>query len=291
MPMQRRSLVLGLLAAPAIIGSAKAAETAPAFAMPGRPVAPPTETGDLPRWQRFAVPAQAADGRPVISIVIDDMGVVHGGTQRGMALAAPVTLAWFPFARNLPDQVGAATQRGHETLLHMPMQSFGNSTAWTGPDPLRIDLPPAENMRRLWAAIDAVPDTVGLNNHMGSVATKDPALMALVAAEAKRRNMLVLDSLTIGHSMCYHQAAAIGVPAASRDVFIDNVADRAMIATQLALIETIARHQGHVIAIGHPWPLTLDALEEWLPTVEAKGFALWPLSATVALRNEITMPA
>jgi polysaccharide deacetylase 2 family uncharacterized protein YibQ len=173
--------------------------------------------------------------------------------------------------------------------LHMPMQSFGKSIAWTGPDPLRVDLSPEENSRRLVAAIDAVPDTVGLNNHMGSVATRDVALMDLVAQELRRREMLLLDSLTIDHSAAYRCAAQAGVPAAKRDVFIDYKHDRTVILGQLELIERLARVNGHVIAIGHPRPLTLDALEAWLPGLDAKGFVLWPLSATVAWRNEIAM--
>jgi polysaccharide deacetylase 2 family uncharacterized protein YibQ len=248
------------------------------------------DTGELPRWQRYAVAAPVADGRPIIAIVIDDLGVIHPGTARAVALPAPVTLAWFPFAHNLSEQVGAATIRGHEALLHMPMQAFGNSIAWTGPDPLRIDLPPEENMRRLIAAIDAVPDTVGLNNHMGSVATRDVALMNLVAQEMKRRGMLFLDSLTISHSVAAPEAQAAGVPSALRDVFLDNVRDVQPVLEQLDMTERVARKVGHAIAIGHPHPATLDALEEWLPGVEAKGFVLWPLSATVALRNDIPMP-
>ncbi|MCW3474561.1 divergent polysaccharide deacetylase family protein [Limobrevibacterium gyesilva] len=251
----------------------------------------PARSAILPRWQRFAVTAGDPAGRPVISIVIDDMGVIHPGTRRAVALPAPLTLSWFPFARNLPDQVGTATERGHEALLHMPMQASGTSIAWTGPDPLRIDLPAEENLRRLLTAIDSVPDTVGLNNHMGSVATRDPALMALVARETRKRDMLFLDSLTITHSVGYQQAALAGVPAASRDVFIDNAADTAQILAQLERTEQIARRQGHVIAIGHPRPHTLDALEAWLPGLAAKGFMLWPLSATVAWRNEIAFPA
>jgi polysaccharide deacetylase 2 family uncharacterized protein YibQ len=171
----------------------------------------------------------------------------------------------------------------------MPMQATGNSTAWTGPDPLRIDLPPAENLRRLQAALDMVPDTVGLNNHMGSVATRDQALMDMVAQEARRREMLVLDSVTISHSLAARQAMLAGVPAASRDIFIDYMADAGVIRGQLALIEASARRHGHVIAIGHPWPLTVEALEAWVPTLANRGFALWPLSATVAWRNYIPM--
>jgi polysaccharide deacetylase 2 family uncharacterized protein YibQ len=215
---------------------------------------------------------------------------MHPGTPRAVSLPGPLTLSWFPFARNLPDQVAAATLRGHETLLHMPMQAFGNSTAWTGPDPLRIDVALTENLRRLVTAIDMVPDTVGLNNHMGSVATRNVPLMQMVAAEAKRRDMLFLDSLTIGHSVAYEEAALAGVPAAKRDVFIDDTNDAGTIQSQLAEIERIARQDGNAIAIGHPRVLTLDALEHWLPGLKAKGFVLWPLSATVAVRNNITMP-
>jgi hypothetical protein len=148
-----------------------------------------------------------------------------------------------------------------------------------------------ENRRRLVAALDAVPQIVGLNNHMGSVASLDADLMDMVAAEALKREMLVLDSVTIPHSLVYRQAALAGVPAASRDIFIDYRSSAAIITQQLALIEAQARKHGHVIAIGHPWPLTIEALEAWVPTLAGKGFALWPLSATVAFRNEITVSA
>jgi hypothetical protein len=131
MILHRRAVVAGLLAAPALLRRARAE-------------APPLP----PRWQRYAMPAAAADDRPVISIIVDDLGVIHPGTARAVALPAPVTLAWFPFARDLPDQLAAAGERGHEALLHMPMQAFGMSIAWTGPDPLRIDLPPDRGHRR-----------------------------------------------------------------------------------------------------------------------------------------------
>ena len=169
----------------------------------------------------------------------------------------------------------------------MPMQSFSNSLAQTGPDPLRIDLPPEVNTARLRAAIAAVPNVVGLNNHMGSVATKDPALMDIVAREALDHGYLFLDSVTIPHSQGLARAEIAGVPAAARDVFIDHVGNPAIIGAQLADIERIARRDGYAIAIGHPRRHTLEALEQWLPTLAAKGFVLWPIAATVALRNRM----
>lgn len=261
----------------------------PPPAAPQPPVATPTlpATAAAPRWQRYAVARPTHTERPAITIVVDDLGVMHPATERVIAMPGPLTLSWFPFAKNLPDQVARGLAAGHEATLHMPMQSFGLTTAWTGPDPLRVDLPPAVNLARLRAAIEAVPNTVGLNNHMGSVATKDPALMALVAAECKAQSMLFLDSVVIPHSQGYPAAHNAGVPAASRDYFIDHSNKPADIREQLMLIEAQARRLGHVIAIGHPWPHTVAALEEWLPTLKAKGFDLWPLSAMVARRNDL----
>ena len=282
MILPRRMLIGSLLAAPAIQRRAHAA------AMPdflSTPTGPTPDDGVVPRWQQFAVPRRRGDTRPMLSIVIDDMGFMHPGTERAVALPGP-------FATNLPARVANAAARGHEATLHMPMQAFSNSTVQTGPDPLRIDLPAAENRRRLRAALDAVPQTVGLNNHMGSVATKDVALMDIVAAEAKARSMLFLDSLVIGHSVAHRQAALAGVPSASRDIFIDDAADKNAMRNELAQAVAIAKRYGHVIAIGHPRPLTLDVLEAWLPGAEAReGVALTPLSAVVAYRNEIAMPA
>jgi polysaccharide deacetylase 2 family uncharacterized protein YibQ len=248
-------------------------------------------TPAAPRWRRYAVAAPMERERPAISIVIDDLGVMRGPTERVLAMNGPLTLSWFPFASRLPEQVAAGAARGHEATLHMPMQSFGHNESWTGPNPLRVDLAPEVNLARLRAAIEAVPNTVGLNNHMGSVATHDPALMALVARETLAQNMLFLDSVVIPHSQGIIQARQAGTVAAARDIFIDHSNKPDDIRAQLAEIEVYARKHGDVIAIGHPWPHTITALEEWLPTLDAKGFTLWPLSAMVARRNKLEFPA
>jgi polysaccharide deacetylase 2 family uncharacterized protein YibQ len=295
MLLTRRAVAASLLSAsamlPAVPALAKPWILHPeAFPDPDPVVSGPL-AGDppLPTWRRNAVSVVLNDPRPKIAVVIDDLGATHPYTERAVALPGPLTLSWFPFASNLPDQIAIGAARGHEAMLHMPMQSFSNSTAQTGPDPLRIDLPPAVNIARLRAAFAAVTGIVGLNNHMGSVATRDVALMDIVARETRARDMLFLDSVTIPHSVALQRAELAGVPAAARDVFIDHMADPTVIRGQLAEIEAFARHYGYAIAIGHPRPHTLEALEAWLPTLAGKGFVLWPIAATVALRNRIDL--
>jgi polysaccharide deacetylase 2 family uncharacterized protein YibQ len=293
MLLSRRAACASLLATATTVSVRPAAARGFALHPELAPADPPAAPAAPPAWRRFAVPVIASDPRPKIAIVIDDMGVAQPHTGQGVALPGPLTMSWFPFAPNLPEQVAAAAARGHEATLHMPMQSFSNSTDSTGPDPLRIDLPPAVNTARLRAALAAVPNIVGLNNHMGSVATRDPALMDIVAREAREHGMLFLYSVVIPHSVALARAEIAGVPAAARDVFIDNVADPATIRAQLDLIERFARRYGYVIAIGHARRHTVEALEPWLPTLAAKGFALWPLSAAVAYRNrmDVTLQA
>jgi len=306
MILPRRHFITGAIAAAALAPTAPAfpqsmlveldpsqsAAAPPLISADGPPLspavaAPPLRAEGPPPWRRNAVAAPALDGRPAITLVIDDMGWMRRYTDQAMALPGPLTLAWFPFAHKLPEQVAAAAARGHEAMLHMPMQGYSDSIKQTGPDPLRIDLPPEVNRALLRDAIAAVPGIVGVNNHMGTVATLDPLLMELVAREVQAHGMLFLDSVVVPHSVALCCAELAGVPAAARDVFIDNVGNPAVIWGQLAATEAFARRRGHAIAIAHPRPRTLAALEVWLPTLAAKGFALWPLSATVAWRNNL----
>ena len=278
----------------AAVGESHAAAPAIAAApqLPAAPAPAPTVPASaisLPPWRRNAIRPPAMDGRPAITIVIDDLGVLRNGTARTLALPGPLTLSWFPFAPRVAEQVAEGVGRGHETTLHMPMQAGPHTESSVGPNPLRVDLPPAVNLARLRDALAAVPGIVGFNNHMGTVATRDAALMNLVAQEAKAQGMLFLDSVVIPHSEGVRRCDVAGVPTAARDVFIDNTSKPADIASSLAEIEAHARRSGHCIAIGHPRPHTLDALEAWLPTLPGKGFALWPLSATVAWRNGLPL--
>jgi len=90
-----------------------------------------------------------------------------------------------------------------------------------------------------------------------------------------------LDSRTTPTSVGIRLAAGYRVPHAARDVFLDDDQAPAAIAKQLARVEQLARQHGSAIAIGHPHDATINALETWLPTLAAKGFALVPISAVV----------
>jgi polysaccharide deacetylase 2 family uncharacterized protein YibQ len=247
-----------------------------------RPVAPAPAD---PAWRRYAVSAVAPAGRPLIAILIDDVGVNRRAAPRVAALPAPVTIAYMTYADNLPKLTADARARGHELMLHVPMEPLDRGVD-AGPNALLTELDEAELTRRLNWGLDRFEGYVGINNHMGSRFTAWQPGMALVMAELRRRGLLFVDSRTIAGSVAAREADRHAVPHADRDVFLDNEQESGAVHEQLARLEEVARQRGAAIGIGHPHEGTLAALAEWLPMLEAKGFALVPVSTIVERRMQ-----
>jgi len=252
---------------------------------------PPVPKPRRPAWQRYAVAPAALDGLPMIAIVLDDLGLNRPAAWRAVDLPGPLTLSLMTYADGLDRLASAARARGHELLLHVPMEPR-DSAFDAGPKVLRAGQSAAELQRRLDWDLGRFQGFVGINNHMGSKFTASAAGVALVMRELKARGLLFLDSLTSARSVGWLAADQAGVPYARRDVFLDNVwKDPNAIQRQLARLESIARRQGYAVGIGHPHPLTLDALARWLPEARRRGFALVPISAIVRHRIEVARQA
>ena len=235
----------------------------------------------VPAWRRHAVAAVLPEGRALIAIVIDDLGLNRAGTARAIDLPGPLTLAFLPYAEALPAQTARARAAGHELLMHQPMEPIDDDED-PGPYALMTGQDEAEILRRLRWGLDRFEGYVGVNNHMGSRFTTWAPGMRAVMGELGARGLLFLDSRTITNSLGDAMAQEAGVPHLRRHVFLDNDLDVEAIEAQLRLTEEIARRDGYAIAIGHPQEATLAALEGWLPGLRERGFVLAPIAALVA---------
>ena len=278
MPVPERAIA----AAPGVVATPPAAppvalavpleavvRTPPAAIAKPRPPTPPLTTAVLltpllPRTAPVAPP-----GGAMLAIVLEDLGPAAGPTRRAIALPRPVTLSFLPYAADLGSLTASAEARGHEVYLHLPMEPIGDADP--GPNAILVGLEPDDFQHRLTWAFDRVPRARGLNNHMGSRATSDPASMLKVLQEVRRRGLDFVDSRTSPLSIGDGLADQLGIPHAARDVFLDNVPSTAAIIRQLAEAEHLARRRGHALAIGHPYPATLSVLEAWIPSAEARG--------------------
>jgi polysaccharide deacetylase 2 family uncharacterized protein YibQ len=248
-----------------------------------RPPALPPPSATKPAWLRYAVPAPPTGNRPLVAIVIDDLGLDRARTAEASRLRGPLTMSFMTYAGDLGEQTESARRAGHELFLHVPMEAVDRHTD-PGPHGLFTALSREENLARLRWGLGRIAGFVGINNHMGSRFTADAHGMIPVMEELRARGLVFLDSRTSPSSAGIHLAVAYGVPHAARDVFLDDDQTPAAIARQLARLEQVARQHGSAIAIGHPHEPTIAALKAWLPSLGEKGLALVPVSAVVRHR-------
>lgn len=230
-------------------------------------------------------PGMMAPQRKVfISIVIDDVGIDHKRSARAIDLPAGVTLAFLPYANNVAAQAALAQQKGHELMVHLPMEP-SRMTANPGPDFLGVGHSAEELEKRIARNLDAFSGYKGVNNHMGSAFTKHAPGLAVLMRDLKKRGVYFLDSKTAPDSVAEDMAMSKGIPTTHRDVFLDHYESTDQVMAALEKTERIARIGGYAVAIGHPKDVTLDALQSWLPTLAAKNIELIPLSEMIKKRH------
>ncbi|MDQ7248056.1 divergent polysaccharide deacetylase family protein [Dongia sedimenti] len=270
---------------PAPVPQSAEPQPAPGFA----PTPQPAEPGPAPEpaWLKNAVASVDAGNRPIIAIVLDDVGAAPADVPGALGLPAPVTLSIMTYAPNAAKIAAEAHRAGHEIMVHVPMEPI-NRDADPGKNALLTNLSADEIARRLDWGLAQFQGYVGINNHMGSKFTQNAAGMRVVLQALKERGLLFLDSRTIANSVGDSLAAEIGVTHLQRDVFLDDVIDAADIMKELARTEAIARKHGVAVAIGHPHRDTVEALREWIPEAQARGFVLVPISQVAKKRSGMT---
>lgn len=234
----------------------------------------------LPAWRRYAVPVATSPGRARVVVIIDDMGMDRKNTRAAMDLPGPLTLAFLPYAGELPAQTAYGRGKGHELMVHVPMEPVKGMQKGA-PAMLRPGMGAEELRAVLEKDLAAFEGYVGINNHMGSKMTQDGPGMAAIMRVLSERGLLFVDSRTINSSVAADEAAKAGVPHAVRDVFLDHEETYAFAHDALEQVERKALKDGVAIAIGHPKPETIRALREWLPTLPGKGIDLVPVSAVM----------
>jgi len=210
---------------------------------------------------------------PRLAIIIDDLGSDRAAAEAIFALGYPLTVSVLPNHEHSVDIAQEAHRRGFQVMLHLPMQSVANETPEA--QELHAGMPASEVAALVDLFLKNVPDAAGVNNHQGSQATADAALMDELMPVLRDRRLFYVDSRTTAATVAYDTAQDFGVRAAFRNVpFLDDVAEVTAVRKQLELALRGASGKGEAVAIGHPHPATLQALREVLPRAQEQGIRL-----------------
>ena len=220
--------------------------------------------------------AGAAAPAGQLALVIDDLGRSVDEITELDALGVPLSYSVLPYEAETPAVVARLRAEHREVLCHLPMQPKNGHDPGPGAlyEGMDLDALAAATAK----ALAQVPGAVGANNHMGSELTTDRAAMGTVLDVLQRHGLFFLDSRTSASSVGFALARSLGLPAAERDVFLDDSPEPAAIRAQVARFLARSRERGAAIAIAHPRPSTLEVLREEVPKAKAAGFTFVPVS-------------
>ncbi len=188
-----------------------------------------------------------------MAIVIDDAGYSLKHCQELLKINAPLNFAVIPGLRSSKSCALAIKKHGQELLVHFPWEYLGENDLKHYPVHLTRKMSRQEMAEMLNKAFASVPESDGINNHMGSQFSADAvAVGTFMELFSKFKNAkYFLDSNTSRATKGYQYAKKYGIKTAINNVFLDGQPAAAYLEQQFLQAINYARKNGTVIAICH----------------------------------------
>jgi len=233
----------------------------------------PAPSAEKRPLQKHEYTWSGSDDIPPVVIIIDDFGNSAGQLLEDFAdLPKEIVFAVLPDLPHTETAAKLARKKGHEVIIHIPMQAEGSSVS-PGAKYIKAGMPHSEIAEIIEDFIAQMPMAIAANNHMGSKATADIATMNSVISVLKNNGMYFIDSATTANSAVFTAAEELGVFSTRRDIFLDvpDVSD----ATLISKIESLGKYKGRnepIVIITHCHNREkLDALKKFIAQIEEMG--------------------
>ena len=252
--------------------------TTESFALPQSAIARQTSADASLPWVKNAAPFSAAATAPRLAIVVVDDGSDANAALSAMRLPAPITLAIAPTADSADKRADAARRYQREVLLLLPMQA--EKTFDTTPNPIAINVPRDELLRRIRWNLAQIDGYVGVMNQFGEATTRDAQTMRTVMEVVQSNGLSFVDSRSHEDSIASAVARRMGVPAGDRIVAVEPGSDAADLGAGLTVGLRHAERWGTAIITIPAERKLISALEKWM-TEHDSTVKLAPVTAVL----------
>ncbi len=216
-----------------------------------------------------------------LAIIVDDFGSFSGDLlDEFCELDRNLTFAIMPNQKYSKVSMQKASQKGHELILHIPMEPIDYPKSNPGKDAVFVQYKPAKIQSIVLDGFKQLPLCVGANNHMGSLASTDEGVMGAVMEVLKQRGSYFVDSRTTPASVAYKVAQKFLIPSYQRDLYLDdpNISDKNF-QEKITRLEELKLKRNSVIVITHCHnEEKLVYLKKFIKKAEQMGFELVPVS-------------
>ncbi len=211
------------------------------------------------------------DNQPIIAILMDGLGTLKSIE-----------------ASNFPPEISLGTTLYNESahndlintndvLLNIPLESKDNSTSNSDSQTLLISNSNEENIQKLSNILDNLKENQAVYTSSDELYTSSEKNAQLLLSQLKHRNLIYLCGKQDQNSTIYQLAEKMSFHILANDVILDEEISPEAINENLLKMEKIAKQRGYAVAIGSLYPLTLELLLKWIPSLEEKGIKIVPI--------------
>jgi uncharacterized protein len=208
--------------------------------------------------KQTAAPQQSIVQKPKLALIFDDVSFPEE-VRAINNLHLRVTMSFFPPNYIHPDTAKLAAKQPFY-MVHLPLEAI----EFHHPEPhtLMVNSSMQTIEKRIKTIKEEFPRLRYINNHTGSTFTASKPAMEKLIYVLKQYHIQFIDSRTTAQTKAPEVTKEFHMPYIARDVFLDDKLKVPYIIGQLKEAIRIAKKKGHAIAIGHPHPQTIQAIEE-----------------------------
>jgi hypothetical protein len=234
---------------------------------------------------QYAKVSKKVQQKTQLAIIVDDFGMHNDElVDKFCSLDKNITFAILPDQKFSVHIMQKAAETGHETLIHVPMEPVSYPKNNPGTNAIFVHHSEKEIRRRMEKFIRQLPLCIGANNHMGSLATTDEAVMKVILSVIKDNDLIFIDSRTSSSSIAFDLAKQMIIPTFESSLFLDtpDITDHVMNKKISQLIE-MAKYRDKILVITHcATEERFRFLQKFIRKIESQNFELIPVSRLVS---------
>ncbi len=245
--------------------------------------------GPLPRISKEGVaPSEAyahaftPGDTPHVALIVGGLGLNPALTARAIdELPSTVTLAFAPYAKDLPYWTERARESGHEILIELPMeQGGGDGDKAIGPAGLKTGRAPQDNLKRLEWLMSRFGGYVGATNYLGARLAGDSEAIRPILTRLDAAGVYFFDDTGAVHR--FSAPTARGVASVSRLITPGSSNPK----EDLSALEAVANRDGAALGKAYLTPESFDVVLAWSNTLDDRDLTLAPASGVFALASQ-----
>ncbi|GJL94237.1 MAG: hypothetical protein DHS20C05_06420 [Hyphococcus sp.] len=231
--------------------------------------------------REYAKHHENRSNKPQIAIIVGGLGLNPALTERAIDELPPeISLAFAPYAKDLNFWAQKARAAGHEIIIELPMEGYGDSNKALGAAGLLTTREQGENLQRLDWLMSRFQGYFAATNYMGAKFSTENSALSPILQTLRESGIAYIDDTGAAE----HAARQSGVALVSVSRVIPPAPERSQLSAvrrELSKLEAIAKENGVALGKTYAYGATLEELVAWTNSLEKKGFTPAPASAVL----------